>query len=190
MLAELWEDNLRLTSRNAASSQYLWRIPRRRDHEPSRPRAFSTCGLMRPSGEHGSSMRLRGGRLDQTVERPTASTTASTINASQKDATEPRWIARVLAGPCLGEHSRILLTRTNLNSWAVSKPPARLTLPPHDPSALLDGCCIGYAVDAGSPRNTSSRRTPVGVRMKSLRSSSSVRSISEYLTPRAVSLSR
>src|ERR1700686_2278275 len=28
--------------------------------------------------------------------------------------------------PCLGEHSRILLTRSDLNSWAVSKPPARL----------------------------------------------------------------
>jgi hypothetical protein len=151
------------------------------------PVAYTTTSRpRRPSGEHGSSMRLRCGRLDQTVERPTA----STINASQKDATEPRWIARVLAGPCLGEYSRILLTRTNLNSWAVSKPPARLTLPPHDPSALLDGCCIGCAVDAGSPRNTSSRRTPVGVRMNSLRSSSSVRSISEYLTPRAVSLSR
>src|SRR5258705_9295177 len=59
----------------------------------SRPRAFSRCGLTRPSGENGSSMRLGGDRLDQTVERPTA----STIHASQKDATEPRWFARVLA---------------------------------------------------------------------------------------------
>jgi hypothetical protein len=152
-----------------------------------RPRAFSRCGLTRPSGgEHGSSMRFRGDRLDQTVERPTP----STIHASQKYAPEPRWFARILAGTCLGKHSRILLACTNVNSWAVPKPPARLSLPPHDASASLDGCCIGYAVEAGSPRNTNSSRTPAGVRMKILRSSSSVRSISEYLTPSVVSLSR